>query len=594
MGKLSTKVSAVSWRIRSLGRTGRWVAAGLAGTVVIGLIWLVADWSGGHGLADNSTEQAPVGAPSQLHPHVQSRPFANNASDEQENKDPLAVLRQMAGEPDIWRTSKQSAMRWQAAKMTALGCLIEKFPSIRSAAVLYEAQDRGGLGQQSGKSTAAVQVELADGAEMTPNLVSAIIDLVCGSIAGLEKNNVRVIDSAGGSYRPDSPELVYAKALAEQRSEEEHYVRKIRQALSYIDGLIIDVRVEPNDGGQYNLIAAGVCVPRSYFASVLDCTDDAALDTAIAGHLPKIRRQLARVLGTTDKSALEVDWYYDRLTGGSGRSANVASPARPIASKKQSVFVLSACGLVLAAGCGYAWRRIRRLRRRRRLARLAMKRQALAQRRVLADQQEPAGFFARLADLDNAQIAGLLMDEHPQTGAVVLARLDEQRSANILAGIDEPLRAQILNRLRTIVQLDAEVIEDIEHGLAERLGRLNLHGGEEVIFAWKSSRDLDSLTIAFDEISSLSPGRLRQILEKLTTQELAIAFQTAGRDLKHKLLLALDPSSRAQVCRQMKKTGPVRLGDVEAAWYRLLRAAYRLRHGSYVGNPAAVDSDVVA
>ncbi len=65
--------------------------------------------------------------------------------------DVTGIFANLAEDNDIWRTSSATDKRWQAAKMTALGRLVEQFHSVASATVIY---DGGGPRQLSGPAGA--------------------------------------------------------------------------------------------------------------------------------------------------------------------------------------------------------------------------------------------------------------------------------------------------------------------------------------------------------------------------------------------------------------------------------------------------------
>ena len=102
---------------------------------------------------------------------------------------------------DLWTTKAQSDTCRRVAKMATPSRLIGKFPSVRRAVVLPEPGRRSDLRRRGTKPTAAVHAGISDSVEMTSRPVAVIADMVAGSIVGLERRDVRVIDSRGRRYR---------------------------------------------------------------------------------------------------------------------------------------------------------------------------------------------------------------------------------------------------------------------------------------------------------------------------------------------------------------------------------------------------------
>src|SRR6476646_10844684 len=62
-----------------------------------------------------------------------------------------------------------------------------------------------------------------------------------------------------------------------------------------------------------------------------------------------------------------------------------------------------------------------------------------------------------------------IRDEHPQTIALVLAHLPHEKAGEVLAGLDHHKKVEVIKRIAGIDQTNAQVIEQVEQGLRERL-----------------------------------------------------------------------------------------------------------------------------
>jgi len=521
------------------------------------------------------------------------------------------VFNPLAHKGDIWTTDSQNAKRWQAAKMLWLSEQISDFAPVRRGTVVYEPGSPRRLGRPAVKPTAAVLVDMKGGQRPTAELVEAIADLVSGSIADMDRRDVRIVDNAGRSYRVGDSTAAGA-ALQRRQEAEAYYVEKIRTALNHIDNVLIGVCVERQDKAD-KCTGASVLVPRSHFVSICRAdgagADEQQIQSVIATHLTKIRQSVMAVIGTSNPDDVKVDWYHDSL----------AAPAAPAASDGLTSHGWRiAGGAVAAVGILAALGFYLRIRRRRAATE--------ADESSAADEFENAAArpFAFLAQAEPEQLASLLGGEHPQTAAMVLANLSPQRAAEVLARMSDERQLEVARRIANLGDIDPDVVREVEGALARRLARQPLdapttggtaslakilqHAGyqtEKTVMKALSdasptlAESVQTRLFAFEDIVQIPPQRLRAALASLESDELAIALRTAGGDLKKRVLSSLSSASARHVRSEMERIGPVRLSDVEAARQRVVEAVRRMAGGGqgggqYVSAPGGRQSEVLA
>ena len=574
-GRLAGRLGALSGRRRLL-------AAGLAALVLAGAFWLV--------VADRPGRMSPpTAAPL-------TGPAAGGAA---------AEFQRLAGEDNMWQTQAQSQRRWQAAKMAALGRLIAGMPQVASATVLFEPGAPRRLGSGGEQPTAAVKVCLADGVRMTYGLAAAIADLVAGSIAGMDRPQVRIVDNTGRSYRVGEQTAAAAERFSQQTMVEAYYAEKVRAALAYIEHVTVCVQTAPGEPGLPVAAVrrtASVSLPRSHFVLIGRRRlgrppRPEQTDALIEAESARIRQVVARVIGTTVPGDVHVGWHYDA-------SAAPAAPA-VLARRSGAGTAAAVCMLAgLAAAGALLARRTISKRRRRPVA-------AGPGAPQPARREAGEGPFAYLAAAELDEVLGLVRGEHPQAIALVLAHLRPAKAAAVLAGLDPDQQVEVSRRLAGVDAMDEEVVREIEAALASRLseaapGRagglgdmdtiaeiLN-HAGHETEQAVLDGLDTaapalaDSLrkrTFVFEDIGKFPSGRLREALATLDSEDIALALRTMDKTLTRKVLGSLPASGARKVRREMDRIGPVRLMDVEAAQQRLVEAMRR------VGAPAGPAAD---
>ena len=77
--------------------------------------------------------------------------------------------------------------------------------------------------------------------------------------------------------------------------------------------------------------------------------------------------------------------------------------------------------------------------------------------------------FKLLKRVDPAQLINFIMNEHPQTVAVIMAHLDPEQAASILAELPEQLQNEIVYRVATMGKISPELLNDVEKVLESQL-----------------------------------------------------------------------------------------------------------------------------
>ncbi len=126
-----------------------------------------------------------------------------------------------------------------------LALMIQSWTKVTDARVMISPATRQRLNKRS-LPKASVQVSLASGVRMDKSMVESLAGLVVGAVPGLEAQHVTVVDLvAGRSYSVDDPEEQFGGNLFElQRQQEKELKAKIEALLSYIPGVLAQVRLK--------------------------------------------------------------------------------------------------------------------------------------------------------------------------------------------------------------------------------------------------------------------------------------------------------------------------------------------------------------
>jgi len=161
--------------------------------------------------------------------------------------DSVSEFEQLAREPSMWRTESQDRRLWHQAKQSKLSQLIGMFPPVTKAQAIVEAGQPKKLGTPAVSATASVHVTLKRGESMSTKLRAAIADLVAGSVPGMDRSNVRIVDATNQrSYRVKEQEDLGADTLENVAEMESYYRKKVEDLLYYIPNVIVSVYAVPD------------------------------------------------------------------------------------------------------------------------------------------------------------------------------------------------------------------------------------------------------------------------------------------------------------------------------------------------------------
>ncbi len=157
-------------------------------------------------------------------------------------------LRRALEKNSPWQSRAVQEEMLRVAVQEELAHVICSMPGIERAAVLYDVEERSGGGLSAVPSrTASVNIRTQADVELEPARVQAIRVLVAASIAGLDAEQVAVTDLRSGQVfagpLASDPTAAADPELARRIAHERHLQAKVRQAVSFIRGAVVDVTV---------------------------------------------------------------------------------------------------------------------------------------------------------------------------------------------------------------------------------------------------------------------------------------------------------------------------------------------------------------
>ena len=230
---------------------------------------------------------------------------------------------------------------------------------------------------------------------------------------------------------------------------------------------------------------------------------------------------------------------------------------------------------------------------------------APARAATLGRADSPARTIAtRLDGVPPEAIGKVLLDEHPQVVALVIAHLLPRQAAEVLVRLPEDLQTDVVHRIAELRAVPDDVLADVGNaivGQVERLGAsaqsgaptggaklaadiLNLvgHYAEERILATIEERSpqtadtIRGLMLTFDDLQRLDNRGMQTLLKEVGRDDLLLAMKTASPVMQERILGNLSLRAREIMQEDLVTLGPVRLRDVERAQAAIVLAARRL------------------
>ncbi len=197
--------------------------------------------------------------------------------------------------------------------------------------------------------------------------------------------------------------------------------------------------------------------------------------------------------------------------------------------------------------------------------------------------------FDFLQKVDSQNLLTFIVDEHPQTIALILSHLPPPQAAEIIAGLPADRQLSVIRRVATMGQTNPEIIKAVETGLEHRMSSVMSQqfenaGGvasvaeilnvidrttERNVLANLSQEDPDlveeirRLMFVFEDISKLSNRDVQTLMKNVESSQWAMALKGASAELKEKVLSNMSKRGADLLREEMEYLGPVRLSNVE-------------------------------
>jgi flagellar motor switch protein FliG len=193
--------------------------------------------------------------------------------------------------------------------------------------------------------------------------------------------------------------------------------------------------------------------------------------------------------------------------------------------------------------------------------------------------------------VDTRTLSNFLINEHPQTIALIVAHLAPERKVDVLRRLPEGLQAEVVLRVANLDYVSPELISQLDDVLKTELSTLgsidtNQLGGVEPIADMLNLMDKNTeknimsrveekdpelaeeirkLMFTFEDLMYVDDKGIQNLLREVDNGKLVIAMKTAPDEIKQKLFKNMSNRAATLLREDLETLGPTKLSDVEKA-----------------------------
>ncbi len=209
--------------------------------------------------------------------------------------------------------------------------------------------------------------------------------------------------------------------------------------------------------------------------------------------------------------------------------------------------------------------------------------------------------FAYLSKIKPQQLSDFIVNEHPQTIALILAHMDPTEAADTLQYFPDELRSEVTMRMAKLGDISPSVIKRVSAVLESKLESLASYkvevGGTRAVadifnrLGAKSSKatlanieqvdeelatKIKEMMFTFEDIVSLDKTAITETLKAVDKAELMLALKSSPEELKEKFFSAMSERAREAFIEEMQFLGAVKMKEVEGAQRKIVETVNQL------------------
>jgi flagellar motor switch protein FliG len=210
--------------------------------------------------------------------------------------------------------------------------------------------------------------------------------------------------------------------------------------------------------------------------------------------------------------------------------------------------------------------------------------------------------FAIARKADAHQLLNVILNEHPQTIALILCYLQPDKAGQLMSSLSEDVQSEVAFRIATMSNTSPMVIKEIENVLDSKLSsivrsEMTVLGGVDTLVDILNQVDrttekniteglerespelaekVKESMFVFEDIITLDDVAIQRVLREVEVKELALALKGCSEEVANVIFRNQSKRAAASLKEDMEFLGPVRLMDVEKSQQRIVGVIRRL------------------
>ena len=210
--------------------------------------------------------------------------------------------------------------------------------------------------------------------------------------------------------------------------------------------------------------------------------------------------------------------------------------------------------------------------------------------------------FDFLKKTDPAQLLNFIQNEHPQTIALIMAYLDPDQAATILASLSQERQSEVARRIAMMDRTSPEILREVERVLERKLSSLvtqdfTTAGGVKAIVEVLNrvdrttektiietlevdnpelTEEIKRLMFVFEDIVMLDDRSLQMVLREVDTKDLSLALKATPKEVAAKVFKNMSTRAADMLREEIEYMGPVKIRDVEEAQQKIVNVIRNL------------------
>lgn len=209
--------------------------------------------------------------------------------------------------------------------------------------------------------------------------------------------------------------------------------------------------------------------------------------------------------------------------------------------------------------------------------------------------------FAYLSKIRPQQLADFIVNEHPQTIALILAHMEPNGAAETLSYFSDNERAEVAIKMASLGDIAPHIVKRVSAVLENKLESLTSYkvevGGPRAVaeifnrLGQKAAKTtiahieqvdeqlaikIKEMMFTFEDIVKLDRTAIIEILKAVDKKDLTMALKSAPEELKQKFLSNMSQRAGEQFIEELQYLGVVKVRDVENAQRKVVEIVQAL------------------